>query len=92
MTFGILVLFAIFFAIAALGFPIGVAMLASGVAYLFATGQDVGLCVGQVMNGMQGNYVLLAIPLFILNHRRTAIHEVKKQYEISGKAALWRKG
>ena len=43
MTFGILVLFAIFFAIAALGFPIGVAMLAAGVAYLFATGQDIGL-------------------------------------------------
>jgi tripartite ATP-independent transporter DctM subunit len=65
MTFGIVVLFVIFFAIAALGFPIGVAMLAAGVAYLFATGQDIGLCVGQVMNGMQGNYVLLAIPLFI---------------------------
>jgi len=65
MTPGILVLFAVFFIIAALGFPIGMAMLGAGVAYLFATGQDIGLCIGQVMNGMQGNYVLLAIPLFI---------------------------
>jgi C4-dicarboxylate transporter, DctM subunit len=49
-----------------LGSPIGFAMLASGVAYLWVTGQDMGLVAEQVLNGLYNSYVLLAVPLFIL--------------------------
>jgi C4-dicarboxylate transporter, DctM subunit len=49
-----------------LGSPIGFAMLASGVAYLWITGQDMGLVAEQVLNGLYNSYVLLAVPLFIL--------------------------
>jgi tripartite ATP-independent transporter DctM subunit len=50
---------------AAIGVPMGLAMLAGGFAYLLATGQDVGLVVDQTMNGLYNNYLLLAVPLFI---------------------------
>ncbi len=50
---------------ALLGTPVGFAMLAAGFAYMFATGQDVGLVVDQVMNSLYQSYVLIAVPLFI---------------------------
>jgi tripartite ATP-independent transporter DctM subunit len=46
--------------------PISFGMLAGGVAYLVAKGQDVGLMAEQVLNGLYNSYVLLAVPLFIL--------------------------
>ena len=45
--------------------PIGFSMLASGIAYLLVTGQDVGLVAEQVGNGLYNSYVLLAVPLFV---------------------------
>ena len=45
--------------------PIGFAMLAAGVAYLLAKGQDLGLVAEQVCNGLYNNYVLLAVPMFV---------------------------
>ena len=45
--------------------PIGFSMLASGVAYLLARGQDIGLVAEQVGNGLYNSYVLLAVPMFI---------------------------
>ena len=45
--------------------PIGFSMLASGVAYLLARGQDIGLVAEQVGNGLYNSYVLLAVPRFI---------------------------
>lgn len=45
--------------------PIGLGMLASGVAYLLVKGQDIGLVAEQVLNGLYNSYVLLAVPLFI---------------------------
>jgi C4-dicarboxylate transporter DctM subunit len=45
--------------------PIGFSMLLSGVAYLLVKGQDVGLVVEQVGNGLYNSYVLLAVPLFV---------------------------
>ena len=45
--------------------PIGFSMLASGVAYLLAKGQDLGLVAEQVGNGLYTSYVLLAVPMFI---------------------------
>jgi C4-dicarboxylate transporter DctM subunit len=49
-----------------LGLPIGIAMIAGSVLYLFAAGLDIGTASEQVINGMMGSYLLLAIPLFIL--------------------------
>jgi tripartite ATP-independent transporter DctM subunit len=50
----------------ALGAPIGVMMMLSGVAYLVVTQQDIGLAAEQVLNGLYNSYVLLAVPLFVL--------------------------
>src|SRR5581483_5598597 len=46
--------------------PIAYAMFASGLCYLMAKGQDIGLIVDQVLSSMLTMYVLLAIPMFIL--------------------------
>jgi C4-dicarboxylate transporter, DctM subunit len=66
MTHGLAVLMFIFLGLAILGAPVGLAMLAAGFAYLFATGQDIGLAVDQTMNSLYNSYVLIAVPLFIL--------------------------
>ncbi len=65
MTWGLWVLLGVFGAGAALGAPLGFAMLASGFAYLMATHQDLGLVTDQTMNGLYNSYLLIAIPLFI---------------------------
>jgi C4-dicarboxylate transporter, DctM subunit len=65
MSAGLTTLAAVFFAAAGMGAPMGLSMLAAGFAYMFATGQDVGLVVDQTMNGLYNNYLLLAVPLFI---------------------------
>jgi tripartite ATP-independent transporter DctM subunit len=52
--------------LAALGLPIGHAMIASSIFYLLLTGQDPGTVAEQILNGLFNSYVLLAIPLFIL--------------------------
>ena len=45
--------------------PIGFSMLAAGIGYLLAKGQDLGLVAEQVGNGLYNSYVLLAVPMFI---------------------------
>src|SRR4051812_35529944 len=52
--------------LAALGLPIGHAMIASSILYLLLTGLDPGTVAEQILNGLFNSYVLLAIPLFIL--------------------------
>lgn len=52
--------------LALLGLPIGHAMIAGSVVYLFLAGQDMGTVAEQLLNGMYTNYVILAVPLFIL--------------------------
>jgi tripartite ATP-independent transporter DctM subunit len=49
-----------------LGLPIGHAMIAGSILYLFAAGLDMGTAAEQLLNGMNSSFVLLAIPLFIL--------------------------
>lgn len=49
-----------------LGLPIGHAMIAGSVLYLWITGLDMGTAAEQLLNGMYTSYVLLAVPLFIL--------------------------
>ncbi len=48
-----------------LGMPLGLAMWMSGAAYLAIKGQDMGLVVEQVGQGLFNSYVLLAVPLFV---------------------------
>jgi tripartite ATP-independent transporter DctM subunit len=49
-----------------LGLPIGHAMIAGSVLYLWMAGLDMGTAAEQLLNGMYTSYLLLAIPLFIL--------------------------
>ena len=53
-------------ALSLLGLPIGHAMIAAGVLYLYVKGVDMGTAAEQLLNGMYTSYLLLAIPLFIL--------------------------
>jgi C4-dicarboxylate transporter DctM subunit len=60
---------AIFVIIAAslLGLPIGHAMIAGSILYLFLAGLDMGTAAEQLLNGMYTSWLLLAVPLFILS-------------------------
>ncbi len=49
-----------------IGMPVGLSMFAGSVLYLALAGQDIGTAAEQILNGMMGSYLLLAIPLFIL--------------------------
>jgi C4-dicarboxylate transporter DctM subunit len=53
-------------ALSLLGLPIGHAMIAGSVLYLYVKGVDMGTAAEQLLNGMYTSYLLLAIPLFIL--------------------------
>ena len=65
MSTALLALALVLLATMLLRMPIGFGMLAAGIAYLLATGQDLGLVAEQVCNGMYNSYVLLAVPLFV---------------------------
>ncbi|MGJ8583515.1 MAG: TRAP transporter large permease [Marinosulfonomonas sp.] len=47
------------------GLPMGIAMIVSSIFYLAMSGRDVGLAAENVLNGVFGNFVALAVPLFI---------------------------
>ena len=53
-------------ALAFLGLPIGHAMIAGSIFYLALAGLDMGTAAEQLLNGMYSNYIILAVPLFIL--------------------------
>jgi tripartite ATP-independent transporter DctM subunit len=53
-------------AMAMLGLPIGHSMIAASILYLWLAGLDMGTAAEQLLNGMYSNYVILAVPLFIL--------------------------
>ena len=57
---------AVIVALSLLGLPVGHAMIAGSILYLYAKGLDMGTAAEQLLNGMYTSYVLLAIPLFIL--------------------------
>jgi tripartite ATP-independent transporter DctM subunit len=52
--------------LALLGLPIGHAMIAASILYLWLAGLDMGTAAEQILNGMYSNYIILAVPLFIL--------------------------
>ncbi|SDM53347.1 TRAP transporter large permease [Polaromonas sp. JS666] len=65
MTSGIWILVAVLAGGMLLRMPIGFSMIAAGIGYLVAKGQDVGLVAEQIGNGLYNSYVLLAVPLFV---------------------------
>jgi C4-dicarboxylate transporter DctM subunit len=52
--------------LAFLGLPMGLAMICGSVLYLIMRGQDMGIVAEQFLNSMYSNYIMLAVPLFIL--------------------------
>ncbi len=52
--------------LALLGLPIGHVMIAGSILYLLLAGLDMGTAAEQFLNGMYSNYIILAVPLFIL--------------------------
>ncbi|MDP3171689.1 MAG: TRAP transporter large permease [Polaromonas sp.] len=53
-------------ALSLLGVPVGQAMIAGSVLYLYLKGMDMGTAAEQLLNGTYSSFLLLAIPLFIL--------------------------
>ncbi|MGL5136307.1 MAG: TRAP transporter large permease [Beijerinckiaceae bacterium] len=53
-------------ALATIGAPISLAMIASAIVYLAVKGQDLGLAAEQIIQGLYDSFVLLAVPLFIV--------------------------
>jgi tripartite ATP-independent transporter DctM subunit len=54
-------------ALAILGLPVGYAMIAGSIVYLLVAGQDLSIAAEQLLQGLRGSFVLLAIPLFIMS-------------------------
>ncbi|MDX0605560.1 TRAP transporter large permease subunit [Sinorhizobium medicae] len=52
--------------LAFMGLPIGLSMISGSILYLWLAGADMGIVGEQFLNGMYSNYVILAVPLFIL--------------------------
>jgi C4-dicarboxylate transporter, DctM subunit len=52
--------------LAILGLPIGHAMIAASILYLWMAGLDMGTSAEQILNGLYTGYLLLAVPMFIL--------------------------
>jgi C4-dicarboxylate transporter, DctM subunit len=52
--------------LALLGLPIGHAMIAASILYLWMAGLDMGTSAEQILNGLYTGYLLLAVPMFIL--------------------------
>jgi tripartite ATP-independent transporter DctM subunit len=59
----------VLFGLGAIGAPIAYSMILASIAYLLATGQDLGLVAEQMAQGVLHNFIILAIPLFILSAR-----------------------
>jgi tripartite ATP-independent transporter DctM subunit len=53
-------------ALSLLGLPVGHAMIAGSILYLWLAGLDMGTAAEQLLNGMYTNYIILAVPMFIL--------------------------
>ncbi|WP_237214834.1 TRAP transporter large permease [Falsiroseomonas oryziterrae] len=53
--------------LAVLGLPIGLAMITGSIIYLAVSGQDMSIAAEQLLNGLNGSYILLAVPLFIFS-------------------------
>src|SRR6218665_2388926 len=63
--YALIIMLVVLVATTVAGLPMGIAMIASSVLYLFISGRDVGLGAEMVLNGIFGNFAALAVPLFI---------------------------
>ncbi|WP_332718778.1 TRAP transporter large permease [Pelagibacterium mangrovi] len=52
--------------LAMLGVPMGLSMIGGSILYLAVSGIDMGIAAEQFLNGMYSNYIILAVPLFVL--------------------------
>ncbi|MCV2876462.1 TRAP transporter large permease [Rhodobacteraceae bacterium XHP0102] len=66
MSLEFLICLSVLFFIAGIGIPIAYAILVASVAYLFASGQSIGLAGKILMDGLYQSFILLAVPLFIV--------------------------
>lgn len=64
-TIALPLMIAILIATTVMGMPLGISMIVSSIFYLIMSGRDVGLAAEMVLNGVFGNFVALAVPLFI---------------------------
>ena len=60
LALGLIIVLSVF------GLPMGLSMICASVLYLLMRGQDMGIVAEQFLNGMYSNYIMLAVPLFIL--------------------------
>ena len=51
--------------LAGIGVPVAYSILLASIAYLAVAGQDVALAAEQILSGLYGSFILLAVPLFI---------------------------
>jgi tripartite ATP-independent transporter DctM subunit len=65
MSVALWLMLGVFAGIVLLRGPIGLAMIAGGIVYLGASGQDLGLAAEQILNSLLGSFVLIAVPMFI---------------------------
>lgn len=54
------------FFLAGIGTPIAFAILVASIAYLFSSGQGIGIIGKVLMDGLYQSFILLAVPLFIV--------------------------
>lgn len=66
MSLEFLICLSVLFFIAGIGIPIAYAILVASIAYLFASGQSIGLAGKILMDGLYQSFILLAVPLFIV--------------------------
>ncbi len=66
MSVAFLLCLAVLFALAAIGAPIALSMIAAAIVYLALVGQDLALASEQILQGLYTSFILLAVPLFIV--------------------------
>ncbi len=66
MSVAFLACLGILFGLSACGAPIALAMIIASIGYLGMSGQDLALASEQIMQGLYGSFILLAVPLFIV--------------------------
>ena len=63
--YALLVMLVLLVATVLSGLPLGISLIVSSIFYLLISGHDVGLAAEMVLNSIFGNFVALAVPLFI---------------------------
>ncbi len=67
MSTAILIFFVLLILLVLIGTPVSFSIIVSTTIYLFASGQDPSIAAEQLLNAIFSNYLLLAVPLFIMS-------------------------